>query len=201
MLQATLMGGDDDGQIPPQHVHVSSLRPDRIIRTGVIEPYPLQKFNPTKVAQAILQPFVHSVVGPGPAGPSIGVEPPPETIVAMARDLAVAMKAGIRPRAGVAPQLLRAARNIAEGRAFTIKARGRELLVKPTRDVAQLGAPPTLLQNPKPDLATRRAMGAIKGPGYDKIRRRSQMPGMRQYTERDPYFLPRFQRGRMGHTW
>lgn len=122
MLQATVMG---------DHMHAQSIRPDRIIRTGVIEPYPASgEFNPVQIARRILEPFATLV--PSTVGPQTPTDPSPEEIVEQARNYARAVDQGIMLPPWLTEQALRAIQYLREGKTFVVKAQGRALLVKPT---------------------------------------------------------------------
>ena len=139
MLQATFMGGlGADGA--GSHVHAQSLRPDRVIKTGVIEPYPIQQWDPMQIAQQILAPFITD--NSAAQGPGVSSDPSPEEIVDQARNYATAVRQGLRLPNWLSRQALAAINALLKGVAFTVTAQGRTLLVKPTTSVtnAQVAA-------------------------------------------------------------
>jgi hypothetical protein len=122
MLATTVMG---------DHMHAQSIRPDRIIKTGVIEPYPASgEFNPVDIARRILEPFATLV--PSTVGPQVSSDPSPEEIVEQARNYASAVDQGINLPPWLSQQALTAIRLIRERKPFVVTAQGRTLLVKPT---------------------------------------------------------------------
>ncbi len=177
MLSATVMGGFGEGE----HVHADMLRPDRIIRTGVIEPYPLTEWNPLEIARKVLEPFAQ--MGPGGAG--VPADPSPEEIVEQARNYAAVARQGVKMPPWLSRQAMAAIAALLKGVPFVVTAQGRSLLVKPTNDqttVNGLGQPPFLqpIQSMVP---------ARIGPGPANYLPMATLPGYRQEDDRQPMFL------------
>lgn len=125
------------------------VRPDRVIATGVIQPFPIRVEGPDANAAAVMQSF--NVVRPGaptptgfadcctdcvepPVVPAVkvqgGYEPQPEEVAMAANRLAHAMQQGLRPEGVVDPKLMYAARLIMAGQPFVIKSAGRAAVVR-----------------------------------------------------------------------
>lgn len=105
-----------------KHVHMMDIRPDVIIKTGVIQPFAIREIPPAAVARAAIRAF--SAVPRAP-GPSVRAEMQPEEFAARAKRVAVAMASGKRVGKGADPKLVKAARMIMEGKPFVIKSAGR----------------------------------------------------------------------------
>ena len=105
-----------------KHVHAMDIRPDVIIKTGVIQPYAIRQIPPGAVARQTIRAF-ESVARP--PGPRVRAEMQPEEFAARAKRVAVAMAAGKRVPKGSDPKLVQAARMIMEGKPFVIKSAGR----------------------------------------------------------------------------
>lgn len=111
-----------------QHVHASSIRPDRVYKTGVIAPYAVG-YGPGNIARNVLSNFIRSV---RPIGPTLRGEMQPEEIASRAKRVADAMARGIKPPKATDPRLMQAARMILQGRSFRIHSAGRSALVRAT---------------------------------------------------------------------
>lgn len=102
-------------------MHAMDIRPDVIIKTGVIQPYSITDIPPTAVARHVVAAFSNVAGG---QGPQVRPEMGPEEFAARAKVVAVAMAAGKRFR-NTDPKLIKAARMMMEGRPFTVAASGR----------------------------------------------------------------------------
>lgn len=71
-----------------QHGH---YRPDAVERTGVIEPYDVQRYNPVDVARHTIDPFIQGVRAPGPA---VAPQPSAEAIANAAAGVAESWASG-----------------------------------------------------------------------------------------------------------
>ena len=110
-----------------QHVHVAtSVRPDRVISTGVIQPYPVG-VRPSLLALQVVRSFAHEG-RPEPSPVTPGMQP--EEIATHARRVAAAMSAGTRLPPNTNRLLMTAAQMILAGRPFVIRSAGRAALVK-----------------------------------------------------------------------
>ena len=49
-----------------KHVHAMDIRPDVIIKTGVIQPYSITEIPPTAVARHVVSAFANVAGGQGP---------------------------------------------------------------------------------------------------------------------------------------
>jgi hypothetical protein len=115
------------------HVHVAtSARPDRVMATGVINPYPVNAYPP-EVAVQTVERFTRDV---RPAGPMLGDsrggrrELQPEEFAMAAQRIAVAAASGkVFPRS-LDPRLRQAANLIIEGKPFVIRSAGRAAYVR-----------------------------------------------------------------------
>lgn len=103
-----------------------SARPDRVIATSVVAPYPVAE-GPVSLAQKVLSKFL-TAVGAG-GGPQLGADMQPEEIAAKAAKLSSAMRQGFKPPRGVDQRLLHAAQMISAGHSFTIRSAGRAAMV------------------------------------------------------------------------
>lgn len=123
-----------------KHVHVMDIRPDVIIKTGVIQPYAIREIPPMAVARASVQAFENTARSPGP---QVRPEMQPEEFAARAKRVAVAMAQGKRVGKGADPKLIHAARMIMEGKPFAIKSAGRVARIEasPGRRVVSEGRP------------------------------------------------------------
>ena len=106
-----------------------SARPDRVIATSVVAPYPVAE-GPVALAQKVLSRFL-SAVGGGNGGlsGSLGADMQPEEIASKAAKLSAAMRQGFKPPRGVDRRLLHAAQMISSGHSFTIRSAGRAAMV------------------------------------------------------------------------
>jgi hypothetical protein len=110
-----------------QHIHVAtSARPDRVIKTGVIQPYPIEA-HPVRVARMTIKAFTQSV---RPEGAIVRSEMQPEEIAMHAKRIADAMAQGVRMPPSTDQRLLMAAQYILQGKPFVIKSAGRAAIVK-----------------------------------------------------------------------
>ncbi len=117
-----------------QHYHVTgSIRPDAIVRSGVIEPFPMQA-GPDAVAAATIQSFYRGIIpdSPVPSGFADGgsIDPQPEEVAMMANRLATAMSQGLRPTGVIDERLVQAAMMIMNGQPFIVRSAGRAALVR-----------------------------------------------------------------------
>ena len=122
------------------HFHVTgSVRPDAIIRSGTIEPFPMAA-GPDAVAAATMQSFYRGIIPDSPvpsgfAGRRFGddgghIDPQPEEVAMMANRLATAMSQGLRPTGVIDQRLIQAAMMIMNGQPFIIRSAGRAALVR-----------------------------------------------------------------------
>lgn len=109
------------------HFHVSDIRPDAIISTGVIQPFPIQRQDPDQVARATVKSFTQEF---RPSGPQTRPEMQPEEIAKTAERVATAMRAGRRMPAGTDARLMQAAKYIMEGKPFVIRSAGRAAVIR-----------------------------------------------------------------------
>jgi hypothetical protein len=117
-----------------QHFHVTgSVRPDAIVRSGTIMPFPMEA-GPDAVAAATIQSFYRGIIpdSPKPSGFAGGgrIDPQPEEVAMMANRLATAMSQGLRTEGVVDQRLIMAARMIMNGQPFVIRSAGRAALVR-----------------------------------------------------------------------
>jgi hypothetical protein len=113
------------------HVHVAtSARPDRVLATGVWNPYPVQSYPP-EIALQTVAAFTRDVRDPGPelGAPGGRVEMQPEEVAMAAQRIAVAAASGKRFPRSLDPRLQQAANLILEGKAFVIRSAGRSVVV------------------------------------------------------------------------
>lgn len=153
-LTITAAGGS---VVSMKHVHAMSIRPDVIIKTGVIQPYAIREIPPGAVARTTVRAF-ESVARP--AGPRVSSEIQPEAFAARAKTLAVAMAAGKRPGKRTDPKLIEAAKMIMAGKPFAIKSAGR---------VARVAAAPANNRVVRDHRSQVSAQGGNQDPGYWKI--------------------------------
>lgn len=109
-----------------QHIDINTVRPDAIIRSGVIQPFPMET-GPYVVADRAASSFAPG--GLSGFGES-GYEPLPEEVAMMAKRLATAMGQGLMPVGVVDQNLMKAARLIMAGQEFTITSAGRSAIVR-----------------------------------------------------------------------
>ncbi|UCC72092.1 MAG: hypothetical protein JSV86_17240 [Gemmatimonadota bacterium] len=120
-------------------------RPDRVIKTGVIAPYPVRQYDPVYLARQNIWPFIQGVRGVGP----VWKQPQPEEIVAAAAKVANNAMSGLGsarvkvggkrykivpgkpPRSAVEGQIQRAAHAIMQGKPAQIRAAGRVVSISP----------------------------------------------------------------------
>lgn len=107
------------------HVHAAWL-PQAAYTGGATYPYPGQA-GPVRVAQATLETYKRLLMPD--YNPAVRQEPQPEEVARMAKRLADAMAAGMRPATYTDQRLLRAAHLINQGRPFVIKSAGRAAVV------------------------------------------------------------------------
>ncbi len=179
MLMATMQGAMGD------HIHADSLRPDRIIKTGVIEPYPLQQFNPLEVARRILLPFAS--MDPSTVGPQVPTDPTPESVVEIANTYANAMRQGIRPPNWLPRPVMQAITALVRGVPFTVTSQGRTLLVKPsTEEQTTVNG----FRDALPDEAVQSV--SLQHLQHQRLLTQATIPGRRQARERQTYYhVPR----------
>ena len=106
------------------------IRPDVIIKTGVIQPYAIREVPPTAVARQTIRAFETVARG---RGPQVRAEMQPEEFTARAKRVAAAMAAGKRMPRGTDPNLIHAARLIIEGKPFTVRSSGRAARIRGRR--------------------------------------------------------------------
>jgi len=111
------------------------LRPDAVIRTGVIQPFWTRVLSPVEIARHTIDPFIASVRGPGPA---VAPTPDPQTIAQAASRVADQFRKGesaivqiddakVRvhpdqaPGNGIIGAVVKAAQAVANGLPVTIK--------------------------------------------------------------------------------
>lgn len=178
MLQATVMG---------DHQHAQSIRPDRIIRTGVIEPYPVQEWNPTDIARRILEPF--ATLMPSTVGPQVSSDPSPEEVVEQARNYARAVDQGISLPPWLSQAALSAIAAIRKGVPFVVKAQGRALLVKPSPlDQTTINGPGGTSLPGAPIMTIQNEAASRMGPDSTLLRI-AGAPGRRQAADRQVQYL------------
>lgn len=122
-----------------QHFHVTgSVRPDAIVRSGTIMPFPMSA-GPDAVAAATIQSFYRGIIpdSPVPSGfagrgfaDGGSIDPQPEEVAMMANRLATAMSQGLRTEGVVDARLIQAAQMIMNGQPFIIRSAGRAALVR-----------------------------------------------------------------------
>ena len=111
-------------------LHASPLpRPDLVISTGRVQPYPLAE-GPGNLARGVLAEILGKL---RLIGPIVSQEAAPEEIAMAANRLAIAMAAGYQVPKYVAPGLVRAAILITRGEPFQIQSAGRSITVTPTK--------------------------------------------------------------------
>jgi hypothetical protein len=134
--------------IVPQHGH---LRADAITRTGVIEPYYIRELNPVNVARHVIDPFLESVrgIGPAVAGPSTTVQatrtpafnvPPPKLV--MVRETPTALKPS-EPgpqSSAVVGAAINVAAKFSRGQSATVRIGAQTVTLKPGK-AAPPGSP------------------------------------------------------------
>lgn len=118
------------------------MRPDAVIKTGVIEPYWIRQVSPVDVARHTIDPFIASVRGPGPA---VSPYPSPEDMAYAAGRIAkrfargqsalvaigtdkVTMQPGMRC-GGIVGAIAQAANELARGGTVAIEVGGRRVIV------------------------------------------------------------------------
>jgi len=120
------------------HLHVGLVRPDAIIRTGVIQPFPIES-GPGDVAAATIESFEAMTPGmaksTGFAGRGFagrdGNDLLPEEVAMMANRLATAMAQGYHTSGVIDRRLVEAANMIRAGQPFVIRSAGRAAIVRP----------------------------------------------------------------------
>jgi hypothetical protein len=119
-----------------QHIDINTVRPDAIVRSGTIQPFPME-VGPYAVADVAMQSFapdgLHGAVvtpGRGQTAAYDPYEPQPEEVAMMIKRLAVAMSQGLMPTGVVDPALMQGARLMMAGQEFTIRSAGRVALVR-----------------------------------------------------------------------
>jgi len=117
---------------------VSQTRADRITRTGVIEPYPALRMDPTRIAQQVLQQFLAAGAANQP-GVGLPHGPPPEEVAAKAYRIAQWEAQGIRMPVGTNVGLMKAAAALRNGESVTVKSQGREVVITPNGEITNKG--------------------------------------------------------------
>lgn len=108
------------------HVHYEDVRPDRVTKTGVISPYPVNA-GPAKVASGILRNFTRFIRG---EGPQVQSEMEPEEVARAAVRIATAKRQGKTFSGVLDERLMAAADLINAGVPFRITCNGRSVLVR-----------------------------------------------------------------------
>lgn len=108
-----------------------AMRPDAIMRLGVIQPVGQQGWDPGNEAQLVLNAFAS--VG------SFPVDPSPENMAREALAMAQGMQMGMRFPAWTNPAVMAAAKALANGEAVRITSQGRSVDVQPQRFVINGG--------------------------------------------------------------
>jgi len=116
------------------HLHVAtSARPDRVMATGVVQPYPVASYPP-EVALQTVESFTGDVrqgngeLGSAPGGRNLMQ---PEEIAMLAQRVAVAAANGYKFPRSIDPRVVQAANYLLEGKPFVIRAAGRAALIQP----------------------------------------------------------------------
>jgi hypothetical protein len=108
------------------HVHYENVRPDRVYKTSVIAPYPVNA-GPARIAQGILRNFTRFIRG---EGPQVQSQMEPEEVARAAVRIATAKRAGKTFSGVLDPRLMAAADLINAGVPFTITVNGRSIIVR-----------------------------------------------------------------------
>jgi hypothetical protein len=114
------------------HIHTAtSARPDRVLSTGVWQPYPLGA-NPIAVAQQTVHSFLRFVRPEGPqvANQMNGAAMQPEEIAMLAQRVATAAAQGVKFRRSLDSRIVKAANLILAGKSFVIRSAGRAAVVR-----------------------------------------------------------------------
>jgi hypothetical protein len=151
-----------------QGTHGWHMRPDVVIRTGIIEPFWTRVVSPVDVARHAIDPFIESV---RPRGPAVAPSPAPEKVAAAAVKVAEQFDKGkdavVRVGAeavkvtatGPAPggligAIVKAAQGLARGKSVGVRIGAQRVIIrdhrkpggKPERVIvrAPIGAPPVV---------------------------------------------------------
>lgn len=108
------------------HVHVEDVRPDRVTKTGVIAPYPIEA-GPANIAQRVIRNFTRFIRG---EGPQVQSDMEPEEVARAAVRIATAKRQGKTFSGVVDSRLMAAADLINAGVPFTITCNGRSVFVR-----------------------------------------------------------------------
>lgn len=116
------------------HVHVAtSARPDRVMATGVVNPYPVSSYPP-EVALQTVESFTRDVrpnnatLEGAPGGRNLMQ---PEEIAMLAQRVAVASANGYKFPRSLDPRVAEAANYLLAGKSFVIRSAGRAALIQP----------------------------------------------------------------------
>lgn len=108
------------------HVDIEDIRPDRVTKTGVIQPYPVE-LGPARIAQAVVRNFTRFIRG---EGPQVQSEMEPEEVARAAVRIATAKRQGKTFSGVLDPRLMAAADLINAGVPFRITCNGRSVVVR-----------------------------------------------------------------------
>lgn len=113
-----------------QHIHIGTIRPDGVYRTGVIQPFPIDA-GPAEVAAKTIQSFnIVRSGAPAITGGFGDAEMAPEEIAMAANRLAAAMAQGYMPEGVIDEKLVYAAKLIMSGTPFVVRSAGRAAVVR-----------------------------------------------------------------------
>jgi hypothetical protein len=132
-----------------QHGH---YRPDGVERTGVIEPYDIQRYSPVDVARHTIDPFINGVRPPGPAvAPTPSAEAIANAASAVADSWAQGKTATIHigafavkvaenqpAQGGIVGQIVLAARGLRTGRSVLVQSPGTKSVIMKARPGSQV---------------------------------------------------------------
>jgi hypothetical protein len=109
------------------HVHTAtSARPDRVIATGVWQPYPLEA-NPIAVSRQTVHSFLRWI---RPENAQVSGQMQPEEVAMAAQRVATAAAQGTKFRRSLDPRIAKAANLILRGQSFVIRSAGRAAVIR-----------------------------------------------------------------------
>lgn len=129
------------------------VRPDRVIKTGVIAPYPIRQYSPVALARNVIRPFINGIRPNGP----VYQNPQPQT---MAGAMAGSMAYGVRHMSPGAGRQIRPVQMFGSPAPSMPSSFLNRVLAK-ARGVTQglpgmvrMGNRPVVMRNQRPHVAT-----------------------------------------------